>query len=169
MESSNLNWTDVQKAAIVAVFDGALAGVTSALEQLIDEGGVHPIFHLANLLEYPRKDEVYRVAIEYSVRKHTEKVENTDVQYACGCRHPDSEFGTSDKAFVVAKSEDFITAAVFMDGKDYIGHPQSDEEAKEQYDAHVADGWVPMTNEDVVKTSGIHADKVKMWEIPSVV
>jgi hypothetical protein len=128
---------DDQKAAVKVVFDNALNGNTTALGTLIDAGGVHPVFILVDLLEYGNKDELMKIAIEYSVKQHVESTRNRKIDYACGCRHPESEHGTADRAFVVAKSDSDITAAMFMDGKDYIGHPKSDSEAKEQYAAHV--------------------------------
>lgn len=156
--------TDDQKVRFTALFDAALdSGDTSALETLVDAGGVHPIMLLAQMLDYPRQDEILRKAISHSVKKHAEDVRNTKMEYAYGCRKEGSD---ADESFVVVKANGAITVAHFVDGKDFIGHPAYDDEAKETLDRFIAGGWTPMTEDDIVKTSGIHRDNVLHWGPP---
>jgi hypothetical protein len=82
---------------------------------------------------------------------------DTSTEYLFGCRHPDSKPFSWDRAMVVAKlaNSDTITAAVFENGMDYIGHPKTYDEAYKSYDTFIKEGWVPMTPEDLKKTSGV--------------
>ena len=149
----------MDEAAFTAIFDAALdAGDTTGLDRLL-EGGIHTVMALSDAITYPRKDAICTLAFERYMARHVEQAAQTRVEYAYGCRRPGTTPGEADGAFVVAKDAGTgaITSAVFANGVDYIGHPESDEIAREQYDAHMADGYVAMTAEDVSKVSGIES------------
>ena len=80
-------------------------------------------------------------------------------EYVFGCRHPKSD-GIWNDAFIVAKSVDSstITAAMFQNGMDFIGHPEDFSVALKQYEQLISENWIPMDTNDVKKTSGVSID-----------
>lgn len=156
---------------VTSLFDAALdAEDFAGLDRLLEEGGLHAVMALSDAIKYPRKEDVTKLAVGRYLTRHVEKAAQTRIEYAYGCRRPDTEPGTSDGVFIVAKEADTgnITSAIFENGVDYIGHPDSDEHAREHYDAHVASGHVKMTVEDVSKVSGIAVASIPVWSPPSL-
>ena len=101
--------------------------------------------------------------------------------YIFGCRDPASRgIGKWDGAFMyggpistlealeaLEASEDvlvyqtpeeydniFQVTVLFQDNKDWIGHPAF-EDARDEYASKIADGWTPMTSEDIFETGGV--------------
>jgi hypothetical protein len=95
------------------------------------------------------------VVDDWMKEKHRSKAE-----YIFGCRHPDSEPFSWDRALVFGKYEGSsgITAAMFQNGMDFIGHPRDYREAYLEYNHCVKEGWIPMSKEDLEKTSGVEID-----------
>ncbi len=84
-----------------------------------------------------------------------------NVEYIFGCRNPSSAgIGKWDGAFVVCKSKNDqdITAALFENNADFIGHPKTYDEAIAKYEGLIAQGWKPMGIEDLEKTTGVGAN-----------
>lgn len=89
---------------------------------------------------------------------------NNLANYAFGCRSPKSKgVGLWDGAFVYAQNSIQNILSIFEDGMDYVSNP-NDQFEKVYNDAinifkeKIAEGWVPMTQEDIKKTSGIIID-----------
>lgn len=90
------------------------------------------------------------------------------LEYAFGCRHPESEEGSWDKAFVFGKciGGDVITMAMFDNGKDFVGYVTSYAYAYEYYQKYIDDGWRPMTAIDLQKTAGLTLETDKTLVVP---
>ena len=117
----------------------------------------HSILYFAKEIGYPRYDAFETVYMKKSTEFLMEdmaKRRDIPADRAFGCRDPSTALGSWSKAYVFCRQGDTRVGAVFDGGKDYVGHPTL-EEAGEQYAKFLADGWVPMTTEDVIKTSGI--------------
>lgn len=64
------------------------------------------------------------------------------------CRDPKSKgIGEWDGALIIVEN----TLSMFIENKDFIGHP-SYEEAKKTYLEYINKGWIPMTPEDIKET-----------------
>jgi hypothetical protein len=139
--------------AVTAIFDAALED-PSSLDALLDAGGTHAIFLMASASDHPRKDEIPEIAVRRSLQRMQERPK-PELEYVLGCRRPGSQ--GCDGVFVVAKeaASKFITSAVFEGGIDYIGHPDTDVEARGKYDEFVKEGWIPMTPEDILVCAGV--------------
>ena len=117
----------------------------------------HSILTLAKEIGYPRYEEFETVYMKKStgfLMEDMAKRREIPADRAFGCRDPSTALGSWSKAYVFCQQGDTRVGAVFDGGKDYVGHPTL-EEAGEQYAKFIEDGWVPMTTEDVIKTSGI--------------
>ena len=117
----------------------------------------HSILYFAKEIGYPRYDAFETVYMKKSTEFLMEdmaKRREIPADRAFGCRDPSTTLGSWSKAYVFCQQGDTRVGAVFDGGKDYVGHPTL-EEAGEQYAKFLEDGWVPMTTEDIIKTSGI--------------
>lgn len=77
-----------------------------------------------------------------------------------GCRKPDTIPGTWDGAYIAIIHDSFVTAAYFQE-VDFITTDMSWRFALTIYREHVLiDGWLPMSDEDIQKTSGICMNRV---------
>lgn len=124
------------------------------MDALLDAGGTHVIFFMAKASDHPRKDEIPAIAVRRSIQRMQERPK-PELEYVLGCRRPGSE--GCDGVFVVAKeaASKFITSAIFEGGADYIGHPETDDEARGKYDSFVDEGWIPMTPDDIKACAGV--------------
>ena len=142
------------RATIMSELDTILVATDHAvLDRLIGAVGMHAITLLADRIDYPRRDEIFDLAMKRSIARHAENGDDDMAyDYVYGCRDP-----TSDCTFLVAKESEtkFITSALIANGVDYISHPVSDEEAMAQYDWYDAKGWVKMTRCELARGSGI--------------
>lgn len=86
------------------------------------------------------------------------------VEYAVGCRHPDTSVGDWDRAFVFCKrkGDNRVKVAMFMSGKDFIGDVGSYAEAYDNYQELIKEGWEPMNAMDIQKTAGIKTEGDKI-------
>ena len=76
--------------------------------------------------EYPRAEEIEDILIGMEVDRFMDHLaaKSPPTEFAYGCRHPDSEPGHWDRAFVVAKSGEDIVAADF-DNTSVIRNPKT--------------------------------------------
>ena len=85
-----------------------------------------------------------------------------------GCRSPTSNgMGKWDGAFVYCREGIKSVIAYFEDNKDFIndsGVPIKD--ATKEYNNLISKGWIPMTHEDLMKTSGVTIDEHTNTNIP---
>jgi hypothetical protein len=82
------------------------------------------------------------------------------VEYAFGCRHPESSRMDRRDALVIAKCVENntpypLTSILFTGGTHFVGHVLSCEWAVLKYDERIASGWVAMDVEDLEGTCGI--------------
>jgi hypothetical protein len=150
------------KATIIDLFDKVLNNDEDAkvvFNSLVDKGGVFTIMELIERSNYKNGTEITKLAI-------TQMTQNEKTEYVFGCRHPDSKPFSWDRAMVVAKivNSSNITAAVFQNGKDFIGHPKNYYEAYKCYAEFIKNGWIPMKYEDLKKTSGVDIDECTIIE-----
>jgi hypothetical protein len=68
---------------------------------------------------------------------------------AFGCRKP-AEEGSSYEAYVFCCTLTERTGAYFESGKDFIGHPTL-KEAIQEYKKNIANGWIPLTVDELKK------------------
>lgn len=111
---------------------------------------------------YPRAEAIKEAIVEASVDAFLKNMasKSAPAEFAYGCRHPKSRPGSWDRAFVAAGTRTGdIVSAVFDDGMDYVGHLATEGEAEAQYREFISRDYVPMTPEDVTKTSGIDIDE----------
>ena len=82
------------------------------------------------------------------------------VEYAFGCRHPESSRMDRRDALVITKCVENntpypLTSILFTGGTHFVGHVLSCERALLKYDERIASGWVAMDVEDLEVTCGI--------------
>ena len=124
------------------------------------------IYKILNRTGYMHKDAIEKIFISYSVELlhddflDEQKWEHEKVEFVFGCRHPESNIGSWDRAMDVGKyvAQAGITLALFENGADLIGHLRSFKEARDEYTKFLKQGWIPMTHEDIKKTAGITVD-----------
>lgn len=115
------------------------------------------ILALARKIDYPRYDafsKVYHTKSMEFLLADLKQRKKTPADHVFGCRDPSTEAGSWNKAYVYAKQGDQQVGAVFEDQKDYISHPTL-EDALQQYQNFIRQGWTPMAPEDIRATSGI--------------
>lgn len=154
----------LENIALVTNFlDSCLDGtIAEEFGTLLDTGGIHGIMRLCEKIHYKRSEELINLAIKKTFENFASCTKGKrQVDFAFGARHPKSDKFSWNNAvvFCKAKGDDSITAAVFQNGMDYIGHPNDYNDVVKQYKAYLGMGWKPMDKEDIEKTSGITIDK----------
>lgn len=79
---------------------------------------------------------------------------------ALGIRKPDTEIGSWEGAYVYCEDGEQKVCGVFMNGNDYVGYPQSFDDALWNYHHFRSFEWTPMTVEDISKTTGVDIKQV---------
>lgn len=160
----------IEMKEILALFDKIIDTPEKDSENFrkmcLDHG--HSILTLASNLGYSRYDEFMKVYMTKSTEFLMEdmaKRKEIPADHVFGCRDPSTTLGSWSKAYVFCEQGTSRVGAVFDDGKDYIGHPTL-EEAGRQYLKFLKDGWVPMTTEDITKTSGITVGDETDFSVP---
>lgn len=76
------------------------------------------------------------------------------LDFVLGCRSPTSKYAR-DGVFIISRLRDSIDiiGAQFMNGMDFIGHPETCEEAIMTYMSFIESGWIPMIIDDLDKTA----------------
>lgn len=85
------------------------------------------------------------------------------IEYAFGCRHPDTQAGSWSKAYVVFKrvQDEHITTAIFNNNMTYVQTTQSYKEAYDTYKSYKSkQGWQDMPNGDIERTANIDLSNV---------
>lgn len=143
------------------IFDNKLDNINDELfKKLIDTTGVLGCVELANKINYIRKDEIINEAVNYSFYMWS-KQKQPKIEYVFGCRHPDSEKESWDRAFIVTKPVGcsvMITSALYNNNMDYLGHPLTYNKALVSYNKYIKKGWKPMSVDDLKKTCGVQID-----------
>ena len=87
-----------------------------------------------------------------------------------GCRSPSSKgIGKWDGAFVYCRDGLRQVIAYFEDNVDYINdEPVTFNDATKEYNSCIEKGWIPMSPEDLEKTSGVTIEEHTKLDIPSV-
>lgn len=148
---------ELQKAfaIVVAIFDRVLrdTGKTDTVAQeafkvLCDKTGFNEILTVLTMAKYARAEEVLNMVFE---------AKNAKTEFVLGCRCPKSEPFSWNDAFIINRfaGQSIITGALFQNGMDFIGYPKSRTDACNAYYKYIKKGWVPMTREDIEKTTGI--------------
>lgn len=85
-----------------------------------------------------------------------------------GCRSPSSKgIGKWNGAFVYCRDRLRQMIAYFDDNVDYINdEPITFNDAKKEYNSCIKKGWIPMSPEDLEKTSGVTIDEHTKLDIP---
>jgi hypothetical protein len=151
---------------ITLIFNKALDSDDDHLfRKLIETTGLDGIIKLADLVKYPRKDLITRKAIECNPYP-LENPKKPVAEFMFGCRHPESKSHTFDRAFVVTKPRNAheIMIALFNNGIDYIGQAKTLDEAFDNYDQYLHNGWVPMSIDDLRKITGVEIDDETLLE-----
>lgn len=86
-----------------------------------------------------------------------------------GCRSPNSKgVGYWDGAFVYCREGIKTVLVYFEDGKDFINDGSvTIKDGTRDYNNLISKGWLPMTNEDLMKTSGVRIDEHTNTNIPT--
>lgn len=86
-----------------------------------------------------------------------------------GCRSPSSKgIGKWDGAFVYCRDGLQQIMAYFEDNVDYINdEPITFNDVTKEYNKCIEQGWIPMTPEDLEKTSGVTIDEHTKLDIPA--
>lgn len=77
-----------------------------------------------------------------------------------GIRKPGTDIGSWDGAFVYCENDEERVCGFFMDGKDYVGYPQTLDDAIWNYNNFRSFGWEPMTAADINQTAGVDIEHV---------
>ena len=128
--------------------------------KLVDAVGIYGLVRLIEECKYPHGSEIIQLAMNYDFDRQATRV-GKKIEFAFGCRHPDSKPYSVDQALIIAKPVESpsITSAFFQNGADFIGHPKNKEEAIKIYESLLEQGWIPMTNLDMERTAGITIDE----------
>ena len=146
---------------ITAGFDTELdsEGGSAEFQELLKKHGFQVIGELARKIDYPRVEQL----ADHTIKMALDTVSTMEIpkaEYLFGCRDPSTRPNEWHGAYVVGKSvgSSLITCALFDNGSDYVSNPATYAKAVECYDEYIKKGWIPMSNDDLEKTSGIKID-----------
>lgn len=140
---------------------------------LVLKNGTTIVYTLTKLLNYEvsKKKQLFDKAFRICAMSLFDKTHNTDpVEVAFGCRSYESHGeGYWDGAFVIIKSKDDVFKAfTFEYKKDTISELDNLELAIDLYNKYINEKWIPMTIDDIKKTTGVEIDNSTLVNINKI-
>lgn len=141
--------------------------ITNALNEILDKSKDNEMYGILENMQYNQVEYLLQV-INYSRSKEIlTKIFPKTADIAFGCRKPNSVVGSWQGAFVYVQTGRDKVYGIFENGQDFIGHPKNVYEAVKLYNAYMkTNKAVPMTVDDIVKTSGIQIDGETELNLP---
>lgn len=140
-------------------------------KELILKHGTKTIYNLTTVLEYKESRQIHERAFRVCISALFDVArDDKQVEIVFGCRHPRSKGdGYWDGAFVVLKEKngECYKCFLFQDGQDDVDEVQTIKEAMMRYSKYKKLKWTPMSDDDIMRTTGIVLDEKTLRLPPS--